>query len=600
MRKVLAAEPNSSQGYRLKAMLEMRRGNPVEASIALDRAIARAPEDRNLLAMAASVSWARGDKQTAISQMSKAASQEPVRADLLAGLAEMLQGSGRPDDAVKALDSGIAAAKDAKGREAVFKAALHMKQLARAKGVAEIELVQRPKDPEPLLWMAAVLGSEGNEDGALEYVRRALDLRPDYYPALNALAKTVNSPEKRSEYETRLKKAVDSGSKEGSVYLDQARLLAGKGVGAEQIGALLDKGVTAAPTDLALREASIQYWLKAGRKDKALALAKEGEAAMPDSGPMLALSAHVQEVAGESSQAAIKFAQLSERFPDRVDWNLKYAQNLILAGKKQDAEKVLRRLIQQRPDEPAPYQALAKLQVDMGLSKEAQTTAEMLRDKPRMKALGLILLGDVYGATNRRPEALKAYSAAANAGLPEIALQKKVRLLDETGGSVLAATELAKWLAAHPNSVVGLSLAATRASDRRDYPEAAKYLEAVVKQDPENPVALNDLAWAYVMAKDPKALDVAAKAVSLAPNNPVVLDTLSQAQLNAGLKPAAIATARKALALDPKSGSIRVHLAELLAEEGNTQEAKELLSGIDEKQVDKEASLRLAKLKGML
>lgn len=600
VKKIVSAAPNSSEGFRLKAMLEMRRGNIAEASAALEKAINRAPEDRTLLAMAAGVSWSRGEKQLAVRQMLQAALQEPVRADLAAQLAEMQSASGQLSEAKKSLDSAISAAKDPKGRESVFNSALRIKQYALAKELAQKESVLRPNDAEPLMWMAATVGSEGDEVGALDYTRKALNLRPDYYPALLALAKNVKTPEGRQDYESRLKKAVDMGTKDPRIYLDQVRSLAQAGADSDKLGAVLDKGVSAVPTDLALREAAAQHWIGAGRKDKALALVKEGEGAMPDNARMLALAAYVQEAAGESSQSAVKFAQLSERYPDRVDWSLKHAQNQIQSGKNQDAEKILRRLIQLRPEEPAPYQILAKLQVSMKLGKEAQTTAEMLRDKPRQKAPGLILLGDVYGATDRRTEALKAYSEAGAAGMPDIAMEKKVRLLDQTGSGALAASELTKWLIAHPDNLRGLALAANRASAQGDYKEAAKHLERIVKQDPNNPVALNDLAWALVMNKDPRALELASKASSLAPKSANALDTLSQAQLNGNQRGEAIATARKALALDAKSGVVRVHLAEMLVADGNAVEAKGLLNGIDEKLLDREATTRLAKLKEAL
>lgn len=600
VKKIVSTSPNSSEGHRLKAMLEMRRGNVAEASAALEKAIRRAPDDRSLMAMAAGVSWSRGEKQLAVRQMSKAALQEPVRANLAAQLAEMQGASGQLAEAQKTLNLAIAAAKDPKDREFVFNSTLRIKQYALAKELARKESVLRPKDAEPLMWMAATEGSEGNEVGALDYARKALDLRPDYYPALAALAKTAKTPEGRLDYESRLKKAVDMGGKEPRIYLDQVRSMALAGVDSEKIGAVLDKGVAAVPTDLPLREAAAQHWIGAGRKDKALALVKEGEGAMPDNARMLALAAYMQEAAGESSQSAVKFAQLSERYPDRVDWSLKHAQNQIQAGKNQDAEKILRRLIQLRPEEPAPYQILAKLQVSMKLGKEAQTTAEMLRDKPRQKASGLILLGDIYGATDRRTEALKAYSEAGAAGMPDVAMEKKVRLLEQTGSGALAAAELSKWLTAHPDNVRGLALAANRASAQGDYKEAAKHLERIVKQDPNNPVAVNDLAWALVMNKDPRALELASKASSLAPKSANALDTLSQAQLNGNQRGEAIATARKALALDAKSGVVRVHLAEMLVADGNAVEARGLLSGIDEKLLDKEATVRLAKLKEAL
>jgi cellulose synthase operon protein C len=600
--KILSADPDSIEGLRLRANLEMRRGNFTAATAALDKAISRAPEDRNLLALASGVSWSRGDKPKALSQLKQAATQYPPHADMLARLAEMQQATGQHDEALKTLDSSIGVAKDSREREVVFNAAVRLKQYDKAKTMAQNEIKQRPKDPAPLLWMAAVVGSEGNDAEALEYTKRALDLRPDYYPALNALAKTANKSERAREYELRLQKAVESGTAEPRVYIDRARQMAAANAGSEKIGELLDKGVAATRTDVPLREVAISHWMSLGRKDKALALAREGEAALPDNGAMTALAASVQELAGESVQAGIKYGQLADRFPDRVDWNLKHAQNLVRDGKKDDAIKVLRRLINLRPEEPIPYEVLAKMQVDQGLVNEAQLTAEMLRDKPRMKAAGLLLLGDVYANTDRRAEAIKTYGAAADAGAAEVALLRKVNLLDQTGSGSMAASELNKWLAAHPENVAGLALAARRASDRADYPNAAKYLETIVRQNPKNPVALNDLAWAYVMAKDSRALAVANKGAELAPKNSAILDTLSQAQLNAGQKKEAMDTLRRALAIDPKAPSpfVRLHLAELVIESGEKKEAGTLLAGLEDKDLDKEARQRFKLLKEKL
>ena len=102
------------------------------------------------------------------------------------------------------------------------------------------------------------------------------------------------------------------------------------------------------------------------------------------------------------------------------------------------------------------------------------------------------------------------------------------------------------------------------------------------------------------MAKDQKALLVAKRAVEFAPSNAVVLDTLSQAQLGAGQKSEAIATARQALALDAKSPVVRLHLAEIVMESGDQKEAVALLSGLDEKLLDAEAVLRLKALREKL
>ena len=129
---------------------------------------------------------------------------------------------------------------------------------------------------------------------------------------------------------------------------------------------------------------------------------------------------------------------------------------------------------------------------------------------------------------------------------------------------------------------------------------AAKYLENIVKFDPDSPAALIALAWAFFLANDPKVLLIAKRAVEFAPRNAVVLDTLSQAQLVAGQKNEAIATARQALVQDPASSVVRLHLAEFALESGGKKEAVELLSGLDEKRLDGEATLRLKALKAKL
>lgn len=103
---------------------------------------------------------------------------------------------------------------------------------------------------------------------------------------------------------------------------------------------------------------------------------------------------------------------------------------------------------------------------------------------------------------------------------------------------------------------------------RRD---AWEYFRAAAQANRNSPPNLNNLAW--ILAASPgwnpvppvDALAIARRAADLAPDHPVILDTLAAAQANAGDFPAAAATASRALALsapDPKlSAKIRSHLA---------------------------------------
>jgi predicted Zn-dependent protease len=146
----------------------------------------------------------------------------------------------------------------------------------------------------------------------------------------------------------------------------------------------------------------------------------------------------------------------------------------------------------------------------------------------------------------------------------------------------------------------GLALAIRVATAKGDYATAAKHLQAVDKLSPNNPMTLNDLAWAYAQLKNPAALATVVKANQLSPENPQILDTLAEAQTLAGKKKEAIANLRLGLALAPQHPVLKVHLAELLMEDGTKKEAANLLDGIDQRVLNKETAARFERVKRSL
>ncbi len=600
VKKVLRADPNSVEGYRIKVALDLQEGRLVDAAKAIDKALSLAPDDRNLLAMGAEISIRRGHFPKAVEQLTQVAAKAPPRPELYARLAVAQQLAGSRADAEKSLQRAISLAKSRQDWEAAFAAALRMQRFDLAKGIAQEAINQDPKSPEPVMWLAAVVGATGDDAAAIAQTQRALDLRADYYPALVALAKFAPTADGRQQYENRLKKAAESGTKDARIYLDRARILRDSSASPEQIAEVLDRGLAASSGDIELRRAAIDQALRSGRKDQAIKLARDGEGAAPDNPAMQALAASVHAQLGETAQALSKYAQVTERYPERVDWNVQYASLLIQDKKFAEASKILRRLIQNRPDELLPYQLLVRLQLEDGKQNDALVTAGMLRDRPGLKAQGFLLLGDAYAHGDRKSEALKAYSEAERAGYGDAAYERRIAYLDRAGYQVMASSELAKWLNASPKGIAANSVAARRASAQGDYKKAAQHLQVVVSGDKTNPVALNDYAWALAMAGDPSALEWANKALALAPNETNILDTLAQAQRNAGQLSEAKATLRKALSANEDNSVVRLHLAEVTFESGNRQEAKELLAKVDPEKLDKEAATRFKKLNGSL
>lgn len=599
--RLLAKNPSSLAALRLKLALDQKRGDLKSVAATLEQALRVAPKDRDLLAASADLAWARGDRAGALNRLTAAAQTPPRNAELFARLAEMRFALGKREEARQSITEAIELAKDdGRLRERVFRSVVGMNMLDKAKDMARAEIERRPKDAEPLLWQAALFGMEGNEKAALEQTGKALDIQSDYYPALMALARTANTPERKKEYEARVQKAMDSGTRNSRIYLDYARKLGADGADAEKVGAVLAKGVAADSESVVMRRAAVSHWLAANRKDKALAIASEGESAQPDNVALKELSAATQEATGNFEQAAAKYGELESRFPDRVEWGLSRARALLGAGKPQDAILGLRKQTSNHPEEAAAYRMLALLQVDQKQVPDALLTADMLAGKPKLRAAGLMLKGDVHARAQQKAEALKAYEEAGKAGAAEEAVLRRVELHDRTDGEAFAAGELNDWLKKHPDSIPALSLAARRANGRQDHAAAARHLEAIVKLDPRNPIALNDLAWAYVLTRNAAALPTAQKAAALLPGNPQVLDTLAGAQALAGKKAEAVATLRAALSAAPANPVVKIHLAELLAEQGDKKGAAALLDGIEKATLDKDTAGRLQGLKAKL
>ena len=99
----------------------------------------------------------------------------------------------------------------------------------------------------------------------------------------------------------------------------------------------------------------------------------------------------------------------------------------------------------------------------------------------------------------------------------------------------------------------------------------------ILKANPKNVAALNNLALAYQDEKDPRALEYAERAYALAADNPAVLDTLgwvlvSQNNLSRGLP-----LLEKATSIAPSSFDVRYHFAQGLMKSGDKVKARKEL-----------------------
>ena len=107
----------------------------------------------------------------------------------------------------------------------------------------------------------------------------------------------------------------------------------------------------------------------------------------------------------------------------------------------------------------------------------------------------------------------------------------------------------ASWLKAHPNDVAFHHSLGNDALYRRDLAAAAARTSSLLEAQPNDVMALNNLAWILGQLKDPKALDYAERATTLAPGNPAILDTLGVLLVETGEASAASTSCSRRWAL---------------------------------------------------
>jgi predicted Zn-dependent protease len=142
-----------------------------------------------------------------------------------------------------------------------------------------------------------------------------------------------------------------------------------------------------------------------------------------------------------------------------------------------------------------------------------------------------------------------------------------------------------KWIAERQNDTAFRRYLAEQALRSKDFKASVELYQAIIAQRPNEVVALNNLAWASGQLGDTKALGYGERALQLAPDNPLVLDTVGVLLVDKGETAKGLEYLARAMSLAPDRYEIRLNYAKALLKAGRTEDArKELthLQGIEQ------------------
>jgi putative PEP-CTERM system TPR-repeat lipoprotein len=337
----------------------------------------------------------------------------------------------------------------------------------------------------------------------------------------------------------------------------------------------LDKAARTAPKALEPKAKLIAYHLDKKENQKALVLAREIQAANPNSAHVWGLLGRTQLISGEKENAVVSFTKATQLAPDAPSTYLDLGVALAAAGRVADARAAFSKALAMNADYFDARRALINLELQQGKGADALKLAEEQRRRQPKSPAGPVFEGDAFMVLKQYAKAVNAYERAfalAKDGGFVIKIHQAMRLAGDESG---ADARVVDWLKGQPNDLATRIYLADSLAARKHFKAAIEHYDLALQKSPNNPLILNNLATAYSETNDGRALATAERASKFAPANPAIKDTLGWILVREGKAARAVELLKQATDAVQNSAEIRYHYAVALAKTGDKAKAKQ-------------------------
>jgi tetratricopeptide (TPR) repeat protein len=201
-----------------------------------------------------------------------------------------------------------------------------------------------------------------------------------------------------------------------------------------------------------------------------------------------------------------------------------------------------------------------------------RSEAEILRDLGRVDEAVTLLRSKIVNKTRQIsvPDAL-------NADFISYLTISNFYIQAGRGSDAVIAAQQALGLAQTDRMTqIGQLMLATAQNSANDFKSAEITLREILKKEPNNSTALNNLGYFLVERGErlPEAIELIKRAVEIEPENASFLDSLGWAQFRSGKVAEAEKSLTEAAKRNPSSAAIQHHLGDLYNKQGKTEAAK--------------------------
>ena len=584
--KAVKLAPQQVLSRFLLAQTYLRTGQPNKTIEALQPVLDNSRPDGTALALAGEAYLQLGDakrSEDAFQRALKAAPQD-ARVRTSAAMAQMVRGNA--SGAIGELEAVAAGDSGTRADLALVSARLRQNDADGAlKAIAGLEK-KMPDQPLPLQLRGRVLLLKKDLPGAAKSYEAALSKDPAYFPAVASLAALDMMDKKPEAARARFDAYIKAQPKSWQARLARAELEARTGAPAATVLATLRAAVKANPSEAQPHLVLVSNLINSGDGTAALQAAQDATAALPNNLEVMDAQGRAELVSGDNQRAISTFKKLASLQPRNPQHELRLAEAYIATKDNDAAARSLRRAAELQPDNLAVMRSLAKLSVIQNKPQEGLVVARDMQKRFPKDPAGYSLEGDIEVSRKGWDAAALAFRTSLQRADTAETVARLHTVLMAAGKTSEADRLAADWVKQHPKDTSLQYFLGDVALAQSDWPRAEAKYRAVLDVQPENALALNNVAWLMAKQGKPGAVVLAEKANTLLPDRAPLLDTWAIALEADNQLPKAIETQKRAIALEPKDPGLTLRLAKMYIKAGDKPRARaelDVLSKLGEK-----------------
>lgn len=584
--QALSEDPGLADARLLLASVRLHTGQYAAARTILQPVVQARPDDPVLLRMLYGIALRTGSAEQAVAFAKRLVQLQPENGEAYLQLAQALFAEGKQEEGMVHLKRALELNPELAPAEAL----LAVNELRGGNDDKALEIAERLRDKNPnsalaLNLIGAARMQMGDSAGAKKAFEKALAVAPDNVDTANNLARLA-----LSEGNTERTEAVYQdilGKNPGNLFtlLSMAEFEARRGR-AQRANDLLQQAIDKHPDAVRPRLLLARFHLRTGNPAKAVELLRAVQEKHGDDPALLKTLGEAQLALGRGDQAVATFRRLVQVWPDSVIPRYMLATALGATGDWDGMRQGLEQVLKARPDFTDARIAMVRLDALHGSRDRAeQALAALKQDNPE-NAEVLGLEGWFLSLKRDFAKSAAVYEQAMAKTPRSDWVVSMARAYWLAGNHARAISRLQDWVAGHPNDMDSRYALGTMLVADKQPNKAVSVYEGILKLDPQQVVALNNLA--SLLRKDDvgRALAYAERAYQLEPDLVEVKDTYASLLLDQGRSEQALRILRQAAEKPGVTPAIRVRLAQAYMQVGNSAAARSVL----EKLVAQEAA----------